>query len=62
MTKTVILIALILVGCLAALVYGWFHSARTRRLAIAAIAIVAGLIALVALGVLISKTLFPLRF
>jgi len=56
------LVALILLGCLVALVYGWFHSARTRRLARAALIIVAALIILVALGVLIERALFPLQF
>ena len=53
------LIALILAACLAALVYGWLHSARTRRLAIAALIIVAALIILTAVWAFIVKTWFP---
>ena len=59
MARAVSLIALILLGCLAALGYGWFHSARTRRLAIAALIIVAALILITAVWAFIVKTWFP---
>jgi len=59
MTKALIQIALILLACLAALAYGWFHSARTRRLAIAALIIVAALITITAVWAFIIKTWFP---
>jgi CHASE2 domain-containing sensor protein len=62
MAKTVILIALILLGCSVALVYGLLHSPRSRKLAIAALIIVAALIILIGLWVFIVKTWFPLRF
>ncbi len=61
MEKVTLQIGLILLACLAAPMYGWFHSPQSRRLAIAALIIVAGLIALVMLGVFIVKTWFPLR-
>jgi len=61
LTKAVAQIALILVACVAALGYGFLHSPRTRRLAIAALIIVASLVILFGLWAFIVKTWFPLR-
>jgi len=57
--QAVTLIALILLACLAALVYGLLHSPRSRRLAIAAVIIVAAGVILFALWAFIVKTWFP---
>jgi len=53
------LIALILLGCGAAFVYGLIHSPRSRRLAITALLIVAALIILIGLWTFIVKMCFP---
>ena len=54
-----LLIALILLGCGAAFVYGLIHSPRSRRLAITALLIVAALIILIGLWTFIVKMCFP---
>ena len=59
MEQAVTLIALILLACLAALVYGLLHSPHSRRLAIAALIIVAALIIITAVWASIIKTWFP---
>jgi hypothetical protein len=59
MTRALTLIALILLGCAAALVYGLVHSPRSRRLAIAALIIVAALIIITAVWAFVIKTWFP---
>ena len=59
MEKALLQIALILLACFAALVYGLLHSPRSRRLAIAALIIVAALIIITALWAFIIKTWFP---
>ncbi|MEW6569303.1 MAG: hypothetical protein AB1449_14305 [Chloroflexota bacterium] len=59
MEKAYLQIAPILLASIAALAYGFLHSPRTRRLAIAVLIIVAALIIITAVWAFIIKTWFP---
>jgi predicted branched-subunit amino acid permease len=59
MEKVTLQIGLILLACILALVYGFLHSRRSRRLAVAALIIVATLIILYGLWTFIIMTWFP---
>jgi len=54
-------IALILLDCLAAIAFAFFHSPRSRRLVISALIIVVALILLIGLWAFNVKTWFPLQ-
>jgi hypothetical protein len=61
MEETFLKIALILLVCIAVVVYGLLHSPRSRRLAIAALIIVAALIIITVLWAFIINTWFPVQ-